>query len=183
MGKYLAEPGTKLSAAAAEPTPEEVSQLMDGEFEPERLERACRGLRETASIETWVCYHVIGDTLRGCSGLSPGFAQRFSGRLAAEPTLLAPPRRQPAPAAMAWAIAASVAAVSVVGWVAVTTMPVPQAAVATVRQATTVHAADARRPVENEYVLAHQDYSPTIAIQGVRPGLRVVAADDQDARR
>ena len=52
---------------------------------------------------------------------------------------------------------------------------------ATVQQATAVRAADVRRPVENEYLLAHQEYSPTTAIQGVRPSLRVVAADEQDA--
>jgi sigma-E factor negative regulatory protein RseA len=184
MGKFLAEPGGRLQGPVTEPTPEEVSQLMDGELDAERLECACRGLRGTASMETWVCYHLIGDTLRGCGGLSPGFAQRFTARLSGEPTLLAPPRRQTAPAAIAWAIAASVAAVGVVGWVALTTMPLPPAAVATVERATSVRAADVRPPVDNEYLLAHQDYSPTTAIQGVRPAaLRVVAADEQDARR
>ena len=184
MGKNLAEPGGRWQGPATEPTPEEVSQLMDGELDAERLEHACRGLRETASMETWVCYHVIGDTLRGCTGLAPGFAQRFAARLGGEPTLLAPPRRQPAPAAVAWAIAASLAAVGVVGWVALTTMPLPPAAVATVERAGSVRAADARRPSDNEYLLAHQDYSPTTAIQGVRPAsLRVVAADDPDGQR
>lgn len=177
MGKFPGGNGW----GAAELTPEEVSQLMDGELDAQRVEHACHGLRETASMETWICYHVIGDTLRGCGGLSRGFAERFAARLGAEPTLLAPPPRRPTPAAVAWALAASVAAVSVVGWVALTTMPLPPAALATVEQATAVRAADVRRPVENEYLLAHQEYSPTTAIQGVRPSLRVVAADEQDA--
>jgi sigma-E factor negative regulatory protein RseA len=177
MGKF---PGGN-GQGAAELTPEEVSQLMDGELDAQRVEHACHGLRETASMETWICYHVVGDTLRGCGGLSPGFAERFAARLGAEPTLLAPPLRRPTPAAVAWALAASVAAVAVVGWVALTTMPLPPAALATVQQATAVRAADVRRPVENEYLLAHQEYSPTTAIQGVRPSLRVVAADEQDA--
>jgi sigma-E factor negative regulatory protein RseA len=167
----------------ADLTPEDVSQLMDGELDAQSVEHACHGLRESASMETWICYHVIGDTLRGCGGLSPGFAERFAGRLGAEPTLLAPPRRRPTPAAVAWALAASVAGVTVVGWVALTTMSVPPAALATVEQATKVRAADVRRPVENEYLLAHQEYSPTTAIQGVRPSLRVIAADEQDALR
>jgi sigma-E factor negative regulatory protein RseA len=183
IGKYLTETGGGRPGQATELTPEEVSQLMDGELDAERVEHACHGLRGTASMETWVCFHVIGDTLRGCSGLSPGFAERFAARLGAEPTVLAPPPRRPAPAAVAWAVAASAAAVTVVGWVALTTMPEPPAAVATVQQATAVRAADVRRPAENEYLLAHQEYSPTTAIQGVRPTLRVIAADDQDARR
>jgi sigma-E factor negative regulatory protein RseA len=183
MRKYLTETGGARPGQATELTPEEVSQLMDGELDAERVEHACHGLRESAAMETWVCYHVIGDTLRGCGGLSPGFAERFAARFGAEPTVLAPPPRRAAPAAVAWAVAASATAVVVVGWVALTTMPEPPAAVATVQQATAVRAADVRRPVENEYLLAHQEYSPTTAIQGVRPTLRVIAADDQDARR
>src|SRR5215469_14907119 len=183
MGKFLAKPGGARPVQASDLTPEEISELMDGELDTERVEHACHALREVASMEAWIYYHVIGDTLRGCSGLSPGFAERFAARLGAEPTVLAPPPRRPAPAAVAWAVAASAAAVAVVGWVALTTMPVPPAAVATVQQATAVRAADVHRPVENEYLLAHQEYSPTTAIQGVRPTLRVIAADDQDARR
>jgi len=182
MGKFQAEGGGR-PVQASELTPEEVSQLMDGELDAERVERACHGLRETASMQTWISYHVIGDTLRGCSGLAPGFAERFAARLATEATVLAPAPRRMAPAAIAWAVAASAAAVSVVGWVAVTTMG-PPAAVATVQQANSVRAADARRPVENEYLLAHQEYSPMTAIQGVRPAsLRPVSVDEQDARR
>ena len=184
MGKFQAEPGGGRPAKAGELAPEELSQLMDGELDADRVEHACHGLREMASQETWICYHVIGDTLRGCSGLSPGFAARFASRLSTEPTVLAPPPRRPTPTAIAWAVAASAAAVSVVGWVAVTVMGPLPGAVATVQQATSVRAADARRPVENEYLLAHQEFSPMTAIQGVRPAsLRPVSADDQNAPR
>jgi sigma-E factor negative regulatory protein RseA len=177
MGKFLAEPDADEPARPTELAPEEVSLLMDGELDVDRVDRACHGMRETASVETWVCYHVIGDALRGGGGLAPGFAARFAARLAAEPTVLAPPRMRPAPAAVAWALAASIAAVGVVGWVALTTMPAPPAAIATAQQAAAVRPADVRRPVVNEYLLAHQEYSPTTAIQGVRPYLRAVATD------
>jgi hypothetical protein len=50
------------------------------------------------------------------------------------------------------------------------------------RQAALVRAADARRPVDNEYLLAHQEYSPSTAIQGARPYLRAVAASEPNAR-
>ena len=96
--------------------------------------------------------------------------------------MLAPPPRRAAPAAIALAIAATVAAVSVVGWVALTTMPTAPTALAAAKQAASVRAADARPPVENEYLLVHQEYSPTTAIQGVRPYLRAVAASEPDAR-
>ena len=73
---------------------------------------------------TWVCYHVIGDALRGDrAALRPGSSQRFAARLAAEPTVLAPHAEAPQRAArFAWAAAATVAAVSLVGWVAFGTL-------------------------------------------------------------
>jgi sigma-E factor negative regulatory protein RseA len=167
--------------AETELTPEEVSSFMDGELDAERGARICGALRESVPLATWERYHAIGDLMRGCGNLSPGFHERFAATLGAEPTVLAPARMRPAPVTVAWALAASVAAVGVVGWVALTTMPVPPAAVATAPQAAAVRPADVHRPVVNEYLLAHQEYSPTTAIQGVRPYLRAVASDTPDA--
>src|ERR1051326_2639472 len=81
-------------------TAEEVSLLVDGELDADRVERVCHGLRAPAEVETWVCYHVIGDALRGqCKPMS-GFAARFSAPLEAEPTILAPPGPPPPPPAL-----------------------------------------------------------------------------------
>jgi negative regulator of sigma E activity len=147
-----------------------------------RADAVVTSLCRTEGLATWVCYHVIGDAVRGVAsrGLD---SRRFIELFAAEPTVLAPPRRSPAPHAIALALAATVAAVSVVGWVALTTMPTPVAAIASARQAVGVRAADARPAVDNEYVLVHQEYSPTNAIQGIGPYLRAVAATEPDARR
>ena len=172
MGKFKAEPSGHRAAWVTEPTAEEVSLLTDGELEPDRVDSVCHGLREIGSMERWVCYHVIGDSLRGAGGAMPGFAARFAARLAAEPTVLAP-RGKVRPAAVALAAAATVAAVGVVGWVAMTFVhPSPGLFLA----------ADARPHVDNQYLLMHQEYSPTAAIQGVRPYLRAVAAEELDAR-
>jgi len=168
----------------AEPKPEEISLLMDGELDADRVDRLCAGLGESSCRATWVCYHVIRDALHGWKGSTHDFvdAKAFYRRLEAEPTVLAP-RRRPAPAAIALAAAATVAAVSLVSWVALTTMPGGDTKViATAKQASAVRAADARPAVDNEYVLVHQEYSPTTAIQGVRPYLRAVAAGEPDAR-
>jgi sigma-E factor negative regulatory protein RseA len=186
MGKLQVAPGDDVAAGAMESKAEEISLLVDGELEVERIEGVCTRLRDASSMTTWVCYHVIGDALRGSSAIMPGFAARFATRLAAEATVLSPPRRGPAPAAVAWAVAATVAAVSVVGWVAMTTLPIVDgtmpAALATARQAATVRAADTRPAVDNEYLVVHQEYSPTTAIQGARPYLRAIVATDPDAR-
>lgn len=199
MGKLQAAPGDDLAAGVkksmdgggSQPdsshAAEKISLLVDGELEAEHFEGVCASFREAGSMTTWVCYHVIGDALRGSTSSTPGFGTRFAALLAAEPTVLSPPRRRPAPAAVAWAAAATVAAVSVVGWVAMTTLPASDgginAAIATAKQASGVRAADARPAIDNEYLLVHQEYSPTTAIQGARPYLRAVAATDPDARK
>jgi hypothetical protein len=181
MGNFKAGFGAESGGPAA-PTPEEISLLIDGELEPVRADAVVASLCRAEGVATWVCYHVIGDAVRGVAsrGLD---SKRFVELFAAEPTVLAPPRRSTAPHAIALALAATVAAVSVVGWVALTTMPAPVAAIASARQAVGGRAADARPAVDNEYVLVHQEYSPTNAIQGIGPYLRAVSASEPDARR
>ena len=181
MGNFKAGFGAESGEPTA-PTPEEISLLIDGELDPARADAVVTSLCRTQGVATWVCYHVIGDAVRGVAsrGLD---SKRFGELFAAEPTVLAPPRRSTAPHAIALALAATVAAVSVVGWVALTTMPAPVAAIASAKQAVGVRAADARPVVDNEYVLVHQEYSPTNAIQGIGPYLRAVAASEPDARR
>ena len=181
MGNFKAGFGAE-SGEPTVPTPEEISLLIDGELDPARADAVVTSLCRAQGVATWVCYHMIGDAVRGVAsrGLD---SKRFVELFAAEPTVLAPPRRSTAPHAIALALAATVAAVSVVGWVALTTMPAPVAAIASARQAVGVRAADARPVVDNEYVLVHQEYSPTNAIQGIGPYLRAVAASETDARR
>ena len=73
---------------------EEISLLMDGELDAARVDAICDNLRQMNCVTTWVCYHVIGDALRGPCATRAGFAARFTERLAAEPTVLAPQRRK-----------------------------------------------------------------------------------------
>jgi sigma-E factor negative regulatory protein RseA len=185
MGKFQVVPGEPQAAGTMDAKAEEISLLVDGELEDDRVEHACSSLRESECVRTWLCYHIIGDALRGSPTMRAGLAARFSDLLDAEPTVLAPKRARPTATAVAWAAAATVAAVSVVGWVALTTMPGGDSGstIAAARQAATIRAADARPQVDNEYLLVHQEYSPTTAIQGVRPYLRAVAAGEPDARQ
>ena len=103
---------------------QDVSQLMDGEFEADEAERELSRIKgDPARREAWDAYHLIGDAMRATARepvhlLQPGFQARLSEKLAAEPTVLAP-RARPAPfRVQTWAmpIAASVAAVAAVGW-------------------------------------------------------------------
>jgi sigma-E factor negative regulatory protein RseA len=125
---------------------------------------------------------VIGDALRGSAHSMPGFAERFAQRIAAEPTVLAPRARPAARLPLAWAAAATLAAVAVVGWVAYSTFEMQPAALAKAREAAVVQTAVAKRqPVAPDYLLAHREYSPTTQIQGVGPSLRAASVEGVDA--
>lgn len=162
---------------------EEISLLVDGELAQNDVERVCGKLRDTQALETWVAYHVIGDCLRKGGNVSPGFYDSFRARLAAEPTVLAPVRRTHKPAFVAWAVAASVAAVAVVGWFGMQQLnPAPAPTLAAARPAGELAQVAAKPQAGiNEYLMVHQAYSPTTALQGVRPYIRTVAQSGQEA--
>jgi sigma-E factor negative regulatory protein RseA len=150
---------------------ENISRLVDGELDAVELDACCGELKSADALQTWVCYHVIGDHLRGTSGHSPRFASRFAAALAAEPTVLAPKPRihtPSQPATFAWAVAATLAAVTVVGWTAFSMIDAPSNALAKAREASSVRAAQVTTPaaVGADYLLAHQEYSPAFAMQG-----------------
>ena len=94
---------------------EQISALMDGELEGRAAEQTVDALRgEGEALETWRLYHLISDGMRDTCLLRSGFTARFSERLAAEPTVLAPgglPGRTPVQR-FAFAAAASIAAVA-----------------------------------------------------------------------
>jgi len=166
---------------------ENISRLMDGEVDAQEFERICVELKSPDAMHTWVCYHVIGDSLRGARCVSPSSASRFRAALAAEPTVLAPAALRPRTAQVAtaaWAVAATLAAVTVVGWTAFSMVDSPPTAVARAREAATVHAAQIRPQgdLPADYLIAHQEYSPSTSIQGLGPYLRAVAVTGNEPR-
>ncbi len=99
---------------------ERISELMDGELDGLQAELMMRHLYDTDAKATWSAYHMIGDALRG--DLDCNVAARVRERLAAEPTVLAPrPISSVQARGLGMSIAASVAAVCVVGYLALTT--------------------------------------------------------------
>jgi sigma-E factor negative regulatory protein RseA len=166
---------------------ESISRLMDGEVDAQEFERICGELKAPEAMDAWACYHVIGDQLRGAHGVSLRFATRFRDALDAEPTVLAPaaPRARPTQVATAaWAVAATLAAVTVVGWTAFSMVDAPPTAVARAREAANVRSAQVK-PLANlptDYLIAHQEYSPSTAIQGLGPYMRAVAVTGNEPR-
>ena len=192
----------------SEQSARDLSELMDGELDGARAEREIIRLKSDGqSHEAWDTYHLIGDVMRGTAvnarKAAPSFGLRFNEQLALEPTVLAPVRildRQPARGlsrkfqSYALSAAASVAAVAVVGWVAVNTLK-PEATPGQLAQAPLVQSqpqlqsfqpqaqalVPVAAPVEHihQYLLAHQGISPTTAIQGVAPYIRTVSSADE----
>lgn len=167
---------------------EKISALIDGELDEHEVEQQLSLLKQGGPQESWELFHLIGDTMRGDPRLSADFNSRIAERLYLEPTVLAP-RRSPLKVFTRYAmpVAASLAAVSVVAWVAFSGNPLhsPQAPAASQLAAT----APAQPPISNsqgqmnEYLLAHQGFSPSTAFQGVVPYIRSVSVSPPPQNR
>jgi sigma-E factor negative regulatory protein RseA len=143
-----------------------ISALMDGELaEGEAGETIGLLASDANGRQAWRTYHLIGDAMR-------------QGRavIAARPAANAPRWRMALPAV---AIAAAVALVS---WVAF--LPVQQ------NQPAPAPMAKAEPPVQvplpsaaNDYLLAHQGFSPRVALQGMTAYVRTVSDQGEERRR
>ena len=162
---------------------ERISALMDGELDESELARNLALLRNDTDLRrTWDSYHLIGDTLRG--HVAQALAARVSERLAAEPTVLAPRRRAPRVrvAKHAFSAAAVAAGVALVAWLALPgLMPEPQQGAASAPAAPPLAAVTPAAVGVENYLFAHQSFSPAGAMQGVAPYVRTVA-DERGGR-
>jgi sigma-E factor negative regulatory protein RseA len=165
-----------------------LSAMMDDAADEQECESCVRRLKEDSELrESWDLYHLIGDALRGHT--APEIAERVQRRIAAEPTVLAPRPVAVRGRRAAWhalPIAASVAAVALVGWMALPLFegpggPAPQP-VAQAPEAPPVAQAPEPQPVPvaqgvGDYLLAHQRFSPSVAIGGIAPYIRSVTEE------
>ena len=160
-----------------------ISELMDGELERREAAGPLDALRAGGEARaTWCSYHLIGDAMRDTHPLSAGFAARVAAKLAQEPTVIAPGRPASAPARPRWQLfsaAASLAAVALVGWVAFGPQESgPQVAVAPKQDVVATETAQVAPPDQaNDYLYAHQGYSPRNSLQGVAPYVRTVSGE------
>lgn len=166
-----------------------ISAMMDGELDSGELNEPLTALGADAEArESWRTYHLISDALRGDAILSADCTRRVSRRLANEPALIAPlPGQVRAPVRPRWfvpsALAASIAAIAFVGWVALAPQRGPAPAIAPVAQtpppAQVARVAEpAKVPVTSatqDYLFAHQAFSPRNSLQGMAPYVRSVS--------
>ncbi len=163
---------------------ETLSAWMDSELSGEQAGPLLPQLKQDAALRrNWDCYHLIGDALRGVRG--PDLCARICARLDAEPTVLAP-RRRGRPEKLRWAalsLAASVAAVAFVGWIALPGTQPESFQVAAIPAPEVQQAAVPAGEGAKDYLLAHERYSPSSAMQGVASYVRTVAEERSSARR
>ena len=170
---------------------ERISALMDGEVDERSATQVIEALaRDAEAVRTWRTYHLIGDAMRGgvLRGvfLSERFTERVAQRLAAEPTVLAPRRmRTESPRVFTLsALAASIAAVAFVGWMAFAPQPlVAPAPVAQVQNAADKPVLVPLPTAANDYLLAHQGFSPRVSLQGMAPYARTVSEQVIEGRK
>jgi sigma-E factor negative regulatory protein RseA len=174
-----------------------ISALMDGEAGPHESAGPLDTLRvEGEAREAWRNYHLIGDAMRDTRILSAGFSGRVAARLAQEPTVMAPSRSASSPQRprlQLFSAAASLAAVALVGWFAFG----PQETAVQVAQVTPTTAQAPSLPTQaaapaaqvpppasaNEYLYAHQGYSPRNSLQGIAPYVRMVSGETRVQQR
>ena len=167
---------------------------------------------DSALDQTWAAYHMLGDAMRKSPQLSVGFTAKLARELAEEPTILAPQRKpQSNTPRYAMPLAASFAAVSMVGFltwqmvqvnsndapislaaapltalqnVAVTTPQavLPAPLVTPLAKVTRPGTVQFSRVASNPYLLAHQEFSPSYAMEGIPAYVRTVS-EQQDSVR
>jgi sigma-E factor negative regulatory protein RseA len=168
---------------------ERISAFMDGELEDHEAAGQVRRLKEDPELRAaWETYHLIGDAMRGEAGYASGLAVKISARLVAEPTVLAPrPRMQLRNVRrLALSAAASIGGVALVAWLALFDNPfVPQQNLAVNQAAPGAQTQLAATPANgavNDYLLAHQQFSPSTAMQGVASYVRTVSGQNPEQR-
>lgn len=166
---------------------DKLSALMDGELDDKSAAEVIQALgSDREAVRAWRTYQLISDAMRQSRVLSADFTARVAERLKAEPTVLAPRSRVPGFQGQsrkwfALSAAASVAAVSLVGWLAFA----PQPPVVPVAQAP-IEAKPNIVPLPtaaNDYLLAHQGFSPRVSLQGMAPYVRTVAEHAVEPRK
>ena len=170
---------------------DKLSALMDGELDDKAAAEVIQALgSDREAVRAWRTYQLISDAMRQSRVLSEGFTARVAERLATEPTVLAPRSRVPGFQGesrewFALSAAASVAAVSLVGWMAFA----PQTPIAPVAQAPVAQVPDGKPTMvplptaANDYLLAHQGFSPRVSLQGMAPYVRTVSEQAVEPRR
>lgn len=154
----------------------ELSSMIDNELVVHSQQALLTALQREKDMRTsWDTYILIGDTLRDSPELATDITASVVNALRNEPTILvAPARRTQGALRSVAALAASLAGVAVVGWLALSP-PTSQTTLSPLAKAPKPATAPASERMQ-EYLMAHQAYSPSSRIQGGASYIRTVSS-------
>lgn len=161
-----------------------ISALMDGELEDHEIVATLNSLRCNGELRRqWCDCQLIGAALRGERGLDIDVSARVMSAIDLEPTVMAPaPRRNVEWRRPALALAASVAGVALVSWLALTPgdggMSSGLNRLVDAKPGPTV-AQSKSTPRLQEYLVAHQAHAPGGVMLGGARNIRLVAASGE----
>jgi sigma-E factor negative regulatory protein RseA len=160
-----------------------ISVLMDGELFEDEAESLLDHIKRDSDVhQDWEVYHLIGDVLRQPEYIPCGLSAKVRGRLQDEPTVLAPRGRAVKQKMLTFALsaAASLSAVGVVAWMSLQISP--EAAPQMAMQQSALRPAHMQiQPDSNDYLLAHQEFSPSTDINLSASYIRTVSYGRDDA--
>lgn len=160
-----------------------LSGLVDGELDARDAQAVLEAVKRDAELrERWQHYQLIGDVLKGGGVLHRDITARVMAALEDEPVVLAPRRaRHREWSRTVLALAASVAGVALVSWVALGPRgergPTPElaAAPAPVQVSAQAPLQPATGDMQ-EYLVAHQAQAGSLRFRGGTENIRTVAA-------
>ena len=156
---------------------QEISALMDGELFEDEAERLLNRIERGSDVHRdWEVYHLIGDVLRQPDHIHSDLSAKVLERMQDEPTVLAPRGHTVKQRVRTFALsaAASLSAVGVVVWMSMQISPevTPKMAM----QQNAIRPAYVQiKPKANDYLMAHQEFSPSTDMNGGASYIRTVS--------
>jgi sigma-E factor negative regulatory protein RseA len=159
-----------------------ISALMDGELFEDEAEALFDELkRDAGAHRDWAAYHLIGDALRQPEYIHRDLSAAVRESMKLEPTVLAPRGRGITQKVrnIGLSAAASLMALGVVAWMSVQITPEanPQLAM----QKSNLRPASLQTQAKsNDYLMAHQEFSPSNDMNGDASYIRTVSYSPEE---
>lgn len=163
---------------------QKISVLMDGELFEDEAEALLDHIKRGSDVDNdWEMYHLIGDVLRQPEHIHCGMSGKIRLRMEDEPVVFAPRVRAVKQKMRTFALsaAASLSAVGVVAWMSLQISP--EAAPQLAMQQTAFRPASMQiKPDANDYLVAHQEVSPSADLNGGASYIRTVSYSNDAAQ-
>ena len=156
---------------------QKISVFMDGELFDDEAENCLGYLKQGSGAgNDWAVYHLIGDVMRQPEYVPVDLSVAVHTRIQDEPTVFAPRGYmvQQRTRSFAWSVAATIAAVGVVAWMSLQINPEIKPQIP-LQQAAFRPAGMQFKPSVNEYLMAHQEFSPSTDMNGGASYIRIVS--------